>query len=86
VSEDEIRESRPLSIRETAKLMRRRVEKVNALIEAGRLPFIQQGRSRYVLPEDAKAFLRDEAQVKQTRRRRKIRPGFGTTRLTRLLD
>ena len=86
MSEGEITRSRPLSIRETARLMRRREEKVTALIEAGRLRFIQQGRSRYVLPEDARAYLRDEAQVKQVRRRRKVKRQDIDPLLAELLD
>jgi hypothetical protein len=53
--------------------MRRRESSVVELIATGKLPYIQRGRSRYVLPEDAKMFLKDEAQLQQPRRRQRVR-------------
>lgn len=67
---DPVEAIRPLSISETAKVLRCRRDQVDTLIHGGSLPCIERNGRRYVLPSDVRDYLRNESRCRAPRTRR----------------
>ena len=67
-------QSRPLYIVEAARIMRRDEKKVRAMMLNGTIPYIKQGKGRYLLIEDIRRILRQEAEAAKVVEERRGRP------------